>query len=114
MEIYRALAAGLESGQLGLWDPAQITHQTESRPSASFNPPQHSLLPSGGTGSERYLWDPKNPTMPYRPGTRSRRLDGVSYLAWNAKVAHILASSNLSGYTVVWDLRGRGHIAIWW
>ncbi|CEL54427.1 hypothetical protein RSOLAG1IB_11674 [Rhizoctonia solani AG-1 IB] len=55
------LAAGLESGQLELWAPTQITDKTDA-------------------------------------------------LGWNAQVVHILASSSLSGYTVVWDLRGKREV----
>ncbi|KEP48003.1 protein transporter SEC31 [Rhizoctonia solani 123E] len=118
------LAAGLESGQLELWDPAQITHETDVSSARllqnnthtgpvralHFNAIQTSLLASGSVGSELYIWDLKNPTTPYTPGARSQRLDGVSALAWNAQVAHILASSSLSGYTVVWDLRGKREV----
>ncbi|KAG9080130.1 protein transport protein S31, partial [Ceratobasidium sp. 370] len=118
------IAAGLESGQLELWDPAQITHETDVSSARllqnsthtgpvralHFNPLQHSLLASGGTSSELYIWDLKNPATPYTPGARSQRLDGVSSLAWNAQVAHILASSSPSGYTVVWDLRGKREV----
>ncbi|KAG9086118.1 protein transport protein S31 [Ceratobasidium sp. UAMH 11750] len=60
------IAAGLESGQLELWDPAQISHETDvslarllqnsthTGPvrALHFNTLQHSLLASGGTGSE--------------------------------------------------------------
>ncbi|CAE6433362.1 unnamed protein product [Rhizoctonia solani] len=118
------LAAGLESGHLELWDPAQITHETDVSSARllqnnthtgpvralHFNPLQTSLLASGSVGSELYIWDLKNPSTPYTPGARSQRLDGVSALAWNAQVAHILASSSLSGYTVVWDLRGKREV----
>ncbi|GAB1525797.1 protein transport protein S31 [Rhizoctonia solani] len=118
------LAAGLESGHLELWDPAQITHETDVSSARllqnsthtgpvralHFNPLQTSLLASGSVGSELYIWDLKNPSTPYTPGARSQRLDGISALGWNAQVAHILASSSLSGYTVVWDLRGKREV----
>ncbi|CAE6536089.1 unnamed protein product [Rhizoctonia solani] len=118
------IAAGLESGHLELWDPAQITHETDVSSARllqnnthtgpvralHYNPLQTSLLASGSVGSELYIWDLKNPSTPYTPGARSQRLDGVSALAWNAQVAHILASSSLSGYTVVWDLRGKREV----
>ncbi|CCO35980.1 Protein transport protein SEC31 [Rhizoctonia solani AG-1 IB] len=118
------LAAGLESGQLELWDPAQISHETDVSSARllqntthtgpvralHFNPLQTSLLASGSVGSELYIWDLKNPSTPYTPGARSQRLDGISALGWNAQVAHILASSSLSGYTVVWDLRGKREV----
>ncbi|QRV81661.1 transporter protein Sec31 [Ceratobasidium sp. AG-Ba] len=119
------IAAGLESGHLELWDAAQITqdidinvarllqNQTHTGPvrALHFNPLQPSLLSSGSSiGSELYIWDLKNPSTPYTPGARSQRLEGISSLAWNAQVAHILASSSPSGYTVVWDLRGKREV----
>jgi len=51
-----------------------------------------------------------DPSKPYSPGTRSAKLDEISSLAWNNQVAHILASSSGSGYTVVWDLRHKREV----
>ena len=51
-----------------------------------------------------------DPSKPYSPGTRSAKLDEISALAWNNQVAHILASSSGSGYTVVWDLRHKREV----
>ncbi|CCO36547.1 hypothetical protein BN14_10686 [Rhizoctonia solani AG-1 IB] len=120
------LAAGLESGQLELWNPAQITDITDV-PSARllqntthtgpvralhFNPLRTPLFASGTVGGELYIWylNCKKHSTPYTPGTRSQRLGGISALGWNAQVAHVLASSGLSGYTVVWDLRGKREV----
>ncbi|KAG8711871.1 protein transport protein S31 [Ceratobasidium sp. 423] len=98
------IATGLESGHLELWDPAQITHETEATLTTPvralhYHPLQTSILASSSVGGELYIWDLKNPSTPYAPVARSQRLDGVSALVWNAQVAHILASSSLSGYT---------------
>lgn len=87
------LAAGLENGQLALWDPAKIisssSHSTTSATDEdsglilrntihtgpikglSFNPIQRSLLASGAVGGEVYIWDLKDPTKPYTPTTES-------------------------------------------
>ncbi|CEL54602.1 Protein transport protein SEC31 OS=Ustilago maydis (strain 521 / FGSC 9021) GN=SEC31 PE=3 SV=1 [Rhizoctonia solani AG-1 IB] len=126
------LASRLESGQLELWDPAQITHKTEhvlrlwlypvlgcfkirhTGPvrALHFNPLQTPLLASGSVGGELYIWylNCKKHSTHYTPGARSQRLGRISALGWNAQVAHILASSSLSGYTVIWDLRGKREV----
>jgi hypothetical protein len=57
-----------------------------------------------------YIWDLKDPSKPYSPGTRSSKLDEVSALAWNNQVPHVLATSSSTGYTVVWDLRGKREV----
>ncbi|KAH7332903.1 hypothetical protein B0J17DRAFT_678030 [Rhizoctonia solani] len=109
------LAAGLESGNLELWDPAQITHETDVSSARllqnnthtgpvralHFNPLQTSLLASGSV----------NPSTPYTPGARSQRLDGVSALAWNAQVAHILARGPGAGQGVGGVRRGMSDVA---
>jgi WD40 repeat protein len=57
-----------------------------------------------------YIWDLKDPSKPYSPGARSSKLDEVSALAWNNQVPHVLATSSGTGYTVVWDLRGKREV----
>lgn len=57
-----------------------------------------------------YIWDLKDPSKPYSPGTRSSKLDEVSALAWNNQVPHVLATASGTGYTVVWDLRGKREV----
>ncbi|CCO37890.1 hypothetical protein BN14_12050 [Rhizoctonia solani AG-1 IB] len=77
-----------------------------------FNPLRTPLFASDTVGGELYIWylNCKKHTTPYTPGARSQRLGGISALGWIAQVAHILASSSLSGYTVVWDLRGKREV----
>jgi len=75
-----------------------------------FNSLQTNLLSSGAVNGEIYIWDLKDPSKPYSPGTRSSKLDDVTALAWNARVPHVLATSSSSGYTVVWDLRGKKEV----
>lgn len=57
-----------------------------------------------------YIWDLTNPTKPYSPGARSQKLDEITAAAWNSQVAHILATSSASGYTVVWDLKNKREV----
>jgi protein transport protein SEC31 len=53
----------------------------------------------------------KDPTKPYSPGNRSTKLDEITSLAWNHHVQYVLAASSSSGFTVVWDLRGKREVA---
>jgi hypothetical protein len=62
------------------------------------------------TRAQIWVWDLNTPQKPYSPGTRSRNLRDISSLAWNKQVAHILATSSTSGYTVVWDLRNKREV----
>ena len=59
-----------------------------------------------------YIWDLNDPSKPYGPGSRSTKLDEITALAWNRyhKTPHVLASSSNTGYTVVWDLKGKREI----
>jgi len=95
-----------------------------------FNPIQTSLLASGGVSGEVYLivpvsylflkltfnqvyvWDLKDPSKPYAPtpGSRSTKLDEIASVAWNQQVQYVLAGSSSTGYTVVWDLRGKREV----
>ncbi|KAF9546188.1 hypothetical protein CPC08DRAFT_738561 [Agrocybe pediades] len=93
------IAAGLENGELALWDPSKIlggasaaeslilrntTHTGPVR-GLDFNPIQNNLLASGGIGGEVSIWDLKDPTKPYSPtpGQRSTKLDEITSVAWN-------------------------------
>ena len=58
-----------------------------------------------------YVWDIKDPSKPYTPtGTRSTKLDDITSIAWNQQVQHVLAGASSTGYTVVWDLRGKREV----
>ncbi|KAF5386280.1 hypothetical protein D9757_008596 [Collybiopsis confluens] len=120
------IAAGMENGELALWDPAKILAGAGSTGSLilrnnqhtgpvralDFNPIQSSLLASGGTGGEVYIWDLKDPSKPYTPtpGSRSTKLDEITSVAWNQQVQYVLAGASSTGYTVVWDLRGKREV----
>ena len=77
-----------------------------------FNPLQTSLLASGAVGGEVYIWDLKGPSKPYSPtpGQRSTKLDEITSVAWNQQVQYVLAGASSTGYTVVWDLRGKREV----
>ncbi|EIM81877.1 uncharacterized protein STEHIDRAFT_103269 [Stereum hirsutum FP-91666 SS1] len=118
------IAAGMENGELGIWDPEKIVAQADPSEALilknnthtgpirglDFNPIQTSLFSSGGPNGEIYIWDLKDPSKPYSPGTRSSKLDEITALSWNNQVPHVLATSSSTGYTVVWDLRGKREV----
>ncbi|KAF8056621.1 hypothetical protein FPV67DRAFT_1431053 [Lyophyllum atratum] len=120
------IAAGMENGELALWDPAKILAGAEVSESLilrntthtgpvrglDFNPIQTSLLASGGVAGEVYIWDLKDPSKPYTPtpGSRSTKLDEITSVAWNQQVQYVLAGASSTGYTVVWDLRGKREV----
>ncbi len=58
------------------------------------------------------IWDLKDPTKPYAPtpGSRSTKLDEITSVAWNQQVPYVLAGASTTGYTVVWDLRGKREV----
>ncbi|KAF9644242.1 hypothetical protein BDM02DRAFT_1054166 [Thelephora ganbajun] len=119
------LVAGMENGDLEIWDPSKIVANAEPTESLilrnkthtgpvrglDFNPIQPSLFASGAVNGEIYIWDLKDPTKPYSPGNRSSKLDEITSVAWNNHVQYVLAASSSTGYTVVWDLRGKREVA---
>lgn len=90
-----------------------LRHATHTGPvrGLDFNPIQTNLFSSGAVNGEIYIWDLKDPSKPYSPGTRSTKLDEITALAWNHHVQYALAASSSTGYTVVWDLRGKREVA---
>ncbi|GAA5940398.1 hypothetical protein JCM1841_004304 [Sporobolomyces salmonicolor] len=118
------LAAGLETGEVALWDPdVMLRSDSGHDPLISryemhkgpvrgldFSSAQSNLLASGATNGEIFIYDLLSPSKPFSPGTRSRSLDTITTLAWNPSVVHILASGSNSGYTVVWDLKSKREV----
>ncbi|CAD6913139.1 unnamed protein product [Tilletia controversa] len=120
------LAAGLENGELALWDPVKIldggvaqgtgeeasimrntTHTGPVR-GLEYNRIQNNLIASGASNGEIFIWDLNSPGRPYSPSAqRSPKVDDVTALAWNNQVPHILATSSNTGFIVVWDLKKR-------
>ena len=116
------LTGGLESGEIGIWDPEKIVNDptnsliqlnnshTGSVRGLDFNYLQSNLFSTGANNGELFIWDLNNPTKPYHPGPRSQKLEDITCCSWNNQVAHVLASSSNSGYTVVWDLRHKKEV----
>ncbi|KAI0341419.1 hypothetical protein BDW22DRAFT_1397023 [Trametopsis cervina] len=119
------LVAGMENGELDIWDPSKILIHADTSESLilrnkshtgpvrglDFNPIQTNLFASGAVNGEIYVWDLKDPSKPYSPGTRSQKLDEITSVSWNHHVQYALAASSSTGYTVVWDLRGKREVA---
>lgn len=76
-----------------------------------FNPFSPNLLASGAADGELCIWDVGSPGAPslypaLKGGSTAAGGAGeVTFLAWNCKVQHILASTSAGGTTVVWDLK---------
>jgi len=68
-------------------------------------------LASGADEGELCVWDLKNPSEPvvFPPlkSVGSSAQAEISYLTWNPKFQHILATASSNGMTVVWDLRNQ-------
>jgi protein transport protein SEC31 len=75
-----------------------------------FNKFQTNLLASAGSNNEVYIWDLTNPNTPYKPGPKSQKVDDLTSVGWNGQVQHILATTSVTGNTVVWDLRNRKEV----
>ncbi|KAI3629369.1 hypothetical protein MIR68_012574 [Amoeboaphelidium protococcarum] len=113
------IAGGLEDGSIDLWNPAAMIQKKDnalllrkqahqgSVKALDFNPFQVNLLATGASQGEIFIWDLAHPEKPYNPGQRSQRLEDLSCLAWNKKVAHILGSASSNGNAVIWDLKSR-------
>ncbi len=80
------LAAGLENGELGIWDAQKViagaseadaqlikntTHTGPVR-GLDFNPLQPNLLSSGAVAGEIFIWDLNSPAKPYSPALAPR------------------------------------------
>ncbi|KAJ8565513.1 hypothetical protein K7X08_008089 [Anisodus acutangulus] len=119
------IAGGLVDGNIGLWNPKPlISKGSEATESAlvgnlsrhrgpvrglEFNGFTPNLLVSGADEGEICIWDIAKPSEPshFPPlkGSGSSTQGEISYVSWNSKVQHILASTSLNGTTVVWDLK---------
>lgn len=112
------LIGGSDNGVISIYDPTKIlsgdtddsmvfqsTKHTGPVQALDFNPFKTSLLASGASDSEIYIWDLTNPSNPLTPGSKTLPPDNISCVAWNRQVQHILASASPCGRCVVWDLR---------
>lgn len=126
---YGILAGGLADGTVCVWDPSAMIDRTgkSDRPpllskmqkhtgpvkGLDFNPYTPNLLASGAADSDICIWDLANPAQPsLYPALKGAQGPGqpapgseITFVSWNRKVQHILASSLANGTTVVWDLK---------
>ncbi|KAI4339079.1 hypothetical protein MLD38_024060 [Melastoma candidum] len=117
------IAGGLVDGTIDLWNPLKLI-RSEGGPrdvvghlsrhkgpvrGLEFNVIAPNLLASGADEGEICIWDLASPTEPthFPPlkGSGSAAQGEISFLSWNSKVQHILASTSYNGTTVVWDLK---------
>ncbi|RKU43871.1 protein transport protein S31 [Coniochaeta pulveracea] len=115
----RGLIAGaLENGSLTLWDAAklidgasealvfQTTAHSGAIKSLQFNPQKPQILATAGVKGELFIFDTADLSKdPIRLGTAAARADDIECVAWNRKVAHILATGGAGGFVTVWDLK---------
>eukprot|EP00698_Gefionella_okellyi_P004125 TRINITY_DN13861_c0_g1_i1.p1 TRINITY_DN13861_c0_g1~~TRINITY_DN13861_c0_g1_i1.p1 ORF type:complete len:1141 (-),score=252.13 TRINITY_DN13861_c0_g1_i1:7-3429(-) len=117
---YGLLAGGLENGYINIWNPRDIVegrgaksflvtmdkHQGAVR-GLEFNSFMPNLLASGAADGEIYIWDltdTKHPSV-YSPAKNEGA--ELSFVTWNRKVQHILATTSHNGNSVVWDLKAK-------
>ncbi|XP_052192454.1 LOW QUALITY PROTEIN: protein transport protein SEC31 homolog B-like [Diospyros lotus] len=117
------IAGGLVDGNIGIWNPlaliraeanenalvSQLSRHRGPVRGLEFNALSPNHLASGADEGEICIWDMAKPTEPthFPPlkGSGSATQGEISFLSWNSKVQHILASTSYNGTTVVWDLK---------
>lgn len=122
---YGIIAGGLSDGTICIWNPAPLVEGSGQNPLLSklqkhsgavkgleFNSFSPNLLASGAADGELCIWDVANPAQPsLYPALKGPAAAGagpapeITCVAWNKKVQHILASTQVDGATVVWDLK---------
>ncbi|KAG9249044.1 hypothetical protein BJ878DRAFT_563603 [Calycina marina] len=112
------IAGALENGFLDLWDAEKLlngdadalmsrtTSHTGAIKSLQFNPSRSNLLATAGAKGELFIHSiDGNEVQSNRLGTAAARPDDLECVAWNRKLAHILATGGSGGFVTVWDLR---------
>ncbi|KAI2632421.1 hypothetical protein GGR54DRAFT_583399 [Hypoxylon sp. NC1633] len=111
------IAGALENGSLDLWDAEKLisgssdalisrtTKHTGAIKSLQFNPLRPQILATAGAKGELFIYDVHDPSNAFRLGTAAARSDDLECVAWNTKVAHILATGGSGGFVTVWDLK---------
>ena len=84
---------------------SRTTKHTGAIKSLQFNPLKPQILATAGTKGELYIYDVNDISNPFRLGTAAARSDDLECVAWNRKVAHILATGGSGGFVTVWDLK---------
>ncbi|CAJ1934243.1 unnamed protein product [Sphenostylis stenocarpa] len=95
------VAGGLVDGNIDIWNPLTLIRNTVR--GLEFNVIAPNLLASGAEDGEICIWDLVNPSEPthFPPlkSTGSASQGEISFLSWNSKVQHILASTSYNGTT---------------
>ncbi|KAI1506318.1 hypothetical protein F5X99DRAFT_130673 [Biscogniauxia marginata] len=111
------IAGALENGSLDLWDAEKLisgasdalisrtTKHTGAIKALQFNPLRPQILATAGAKGELFIYDVNDPSNAFRLGTAAARSDDLECVAWNTKVAHILATGGSGGFVTVWDLK---------
>ncbi|KAJ8900152.1 hypothetical protein K2173_024792 [Erythroxylum novogranatense] len=117
------VAGGLADGSIDIWNPlalirseasedARIAHLSNHKGPVhglEFNAITPNLLASGADDGEILIWDLSAPKAashyPPLKGSGSATQREITYVSWNSKVQHILASTSQNGITAVWDLK---------
>jgi protein transport protein SEC31 len=84
---------------------SRTTKHSGAIKSLQFNPLKPQILATAGTKGELYIYDVNDISNPFRLGTAAARSDDLECVAWNRKVAHILATGGSGGFVTVWDLK---------
>ncbi|XP_068661823.1 protein transport protein SEC31 homolog B-like isoform X1 [Aristolochia californica] len=118
------IAGGLVDGSVSVWNPLKLISSEGDEDDAfvarlqklagpvrglEFNINSPNMLATGADGGEICIWDLTNPKEPHffpvLKSSASGSQEEVSFLSWNHKVQHILASTSSNGATVIWDLK---------
>ncbi|GER45356.1 transport protein SEC31 [Striga asiatica] len=124
------IAGGLVDGNIGIWNPKHVICSDPSKRGSDasenafvanlsrhkgpvrgleFNSLSSNHLASGADEGDICIWDVSRPAEPshFPPlkGSGSATQGEISFLSWNSRVQHILASTSFNGTTVVWDLK---------
>ncbi|CAK7330966.1 unnamed protein product [Dovyalis caffra] len=111
------IAGGLVDGNIDIWNPSSLIRPEASESALvshlsrhkgpvrglEFNSITPNLLASGADDGEICIWDLAAPVEPshFPPlkGTGSAAQGEISYVSWNCRVQHILASTSSNGIT---------------
>ncbi|KAI4869057.1 hypothetical protein F4820DRAFT_407879 [Hypoxylon rubiginosum] len=109
------IAGALENGSLDLWDAEKLiagesdalisrtTKHSGAVKALQFNPLRPQILATAGAKGELFIYDVHDPSNAFRLGTAAAH--DLECVAWNTKVAHILATGGSGGFVTVWDLK---------
>ncbi|KAJ2906944.1 Protein transport protein SEC31 [Zalerion maritima] len=113
------IAGALENGTITLWDPeklisnasdaviASTTKHTSAIKSIQFNPLKPQIFVSAGEKGELFVYDVNDVDNPFRLGSQTARPEDLECVAWNRKVAHILATGSTGGFVHIWDVKNK-------